>query len=172
MSSSHWGGIAQRFRPFCLNMIELQSSYMIKDKSVGIIPVRKDVSGFSFLLIHQVVGHWAFPKGHPNPGETEQETASRELFEETGLPDTTYCILDDFRYVQHYSFDKDGEIIDKEVVFFLGLVDNPAEIKILPDEVQNFAWLSFTASIERLTYKDSHDMIVAAYEHIKRAPAV
>ena len=108
---------------------------MVKDKSVGIIPARQDASGFSFLLIHQVIGHWAFPKGHPNPGETEQETASRELFEETGLPDTAYHIPDDFRYVQHYSFDKDGETIDKDVIFFLGIIDNPIEIKGLKKQM-------------------------------------
>lgn len=145
---------------------------MIKDKSVGIIPVRKDASVFSFLLIHQVVGHWAFPKGHPNPGETERDTASRELLEETGLPNTAYRILDDFRYVQHYSFDKNGETVEKEVVFFLGLVDSSSEIKTLPDEVQDFDWLSFTASLEKLTYKDSRDMLTVAHEYINKAPAV
>jgi len=28
---------------------------------------------------------WGFPKGHMEPGETEEETAIRELFEETGI---------------------------------------------------------------------------------------
>ena len=37
-----------------------------------------------FLLIQHQAGHWAFPKGHANPGESPAETARREFAEETG----------------------------------------------------------------------------------------
>ncbi|MBP9749473.1 MAG: NUDIX domain-containing protein [Candidatus Pacebacteria bacterium] len=144
---------------------------MAKDKSVGIIPIRKDAGSLSFLLIHQLVGHWAFPKGHPNADETEIETARRELFEETGIPEDAYRVVDGFRYEQHYSFTKDnGEILDKEVVFFLGLVEAPVDIKILPVEVQSFAWLPFNACVEKLTYEDSREMLIAAHKYINEAP--
>lgn len=141
---------------------------MAQDKSIGVIPVRRDDNDFLFLLVHQVVGHWAFPKGHPNPGETELETALRELNEETSI---SKCqIVEDFRYTQTYSFVENGETTNKEVIFFIGFVSND-EIKIMEDEVQAFAWLPFDECMERLTYDESRTMLRTAYQHIKETAA-
>ena len=41
--------------------------------------------GDKVLVIQQVKGHWGFPKGHVENGETEIETALREIKEETNL---------------------------------------------------------------------------------------
>ena len=38
------------------------------------------------MVKHRAGGHWAFPKGHVEKGETETETAVREVLEETGVP--------------------------------------------------------------------------------------
>lgn len=141
---------------------------MAQDKSIGVIPVRRDDNDFLFLLVHQVVGHWAFPKGHPDLGETEFETALRELGEETGI---SKCkIVEDFRYTQTYSFVENAETINKEVVFFIGFVSND-EIKIMEDEIQSFAWLSFDECMERLTYNESRTMLGTAHQHIKETAA-
>ena len=37
------------------------------------------------LIRHKNGGHWAFPKGHVEKKETEEDTALREIREETGL---------------------------------------------------------------------------------------
>jgi 8-oxo-dGTP pyrophosphatase MutT (NUDIX family) len=38
------------------------------------------------LLVHgRLSNKWSFPKGHCKRGETDLETATRELYEETGL---------------------------------------------------------------------------------------
>jgi len=49
----------------------------------GLIIVSPDVS--KILLVKGPTGKWSFPKGHPNPGETEIDCAHRELKEETGI---------------------------------------------------------------------------------------
>lgn len=141
---------------------------MILDKSVGIIPVRRDDNDFLFLLVHQVLGHWAFPKGHPNPEETELETALRELREETGIKESK--IVDDFKYTQQYSFEEGAELVDKEVVFFIGFVGDE-KIQVMEDEIQAFEWLSFDKCMERLTYDNSRAMLKTAYQHIKETVA-
>ena len=56
------------------------------EKSCGAIIWReKDGKPHVLVLQHQNGGHWAFPKGHVEDKETEEQTAVREIFEETGL---------------------------------------------------------------------------------------
>ncbi len=54
-------------------------------KSCGVIPYRLRNGKREYLVLMQTNGSWSFPKGHMEPGETETETALRELYEETGL---------------------------------------------------------------------------------------
>lgn len=54
-------------------------------KSCGVIPYRLRDGKREYLVLMQTNGSWSFPKGHMEPGETETETALRELWEETGL---------------------------------------------------------------------------------------
>ena len=59
---------------------------MLHEKSCGAIVYRKYHGNLEILLIKHVnSGHWSFPKGHVEAGETEVETALREIKEETGI---------------------------------------------------------------------------------------
>ena len=62
---------------------------MIKEKSCGAV-IYRSVNGKRqyFLLLNKkknAKGHWGFPKGHIELGESEEDTAIREVYEETGL---------------------------------------------------------------------------------------
>lgn len=53
-------------------------------KKCGIILYNMDTQ--KYLLVHGKKSmKWGFPKGHMEPGETEEETAHREFYEETGI---------------------------------------------------------------------------------------
>ena len=54
-------------------------------KSCGVIPYRWHGEKKEYLVLLQTNHCWSFPKGHMEKGETEQQTALRELYEETGL---------------------------------------------------------------------------------------
>ena len=88
---------------------------MIFEKSCGAIVYRKFHGNTELLLIkHANGGHWSFPKGHVEPGETELETAAREIREETGIE----VIIDPtFREIVSYSPKKDTQ---KDVIYFFG----------------------------------------------------
>ena len=59
---------------------------MGKEKSCGAVVFRKSASKLEFIAVKSKAnGHWGFPKGHVETGESEAETAIREVFEETGL---------------------------------------------------------------------------------------
>lgn len=121
----------------------------MKDECFGIVPIFGKEADALFLLIQHQAGHWAFPKGHANPGESPAETARREFLEETGISD--FEMLDEPTFTEHYSFVKDGEPIEKTVTYFLGFV-NSMEVVLQEEEVQNSAWLSFDEAIKRITF--------------------
>jgi phosphohistidine phosphatase len=54
-------------------------------RQASAIPYRKQDGALEFLLITSQKGHWIFPKGIIDPGETPEETALKESFEEAGI---------------------------------------------------------------------------------------
>lgn len=114
------------------------------EKSCGAVVFNGD----KVLVIQQVKGHWGFPKGHVEPGETEVETAKREIKEETNLD---VEINDKYRYVEHYSPE---EGIEKDVVFFIA-EKTGGEIKVQEEEVLSTEWLLPKDALERVTYDSS-----------------
>ena len=62
------------------------------EKSCGAIVL----DGGKILVIQQAEGHWGFPKGHVEAGETEVQTAIREIKEETNYD---VEVNENFRYV-------------------------------------------------------------------------
>ncbi|MEP6490320.1 NUDIX domain-containing protein [Microcoleus vaginatus GB2-A3] len=121
----------------------------MKDECFGIVPIFGKEADALFLLIQHQAGHWAFPKGHANPGESPAETARREFEEETGISD--FEMLDEPTFTEHYSFVKDGEPIEKTVTYFLGFV-NSVEVVLQEEEIQNSAWLPFEEAVKRITF--------------------
>ena len=96
-----------------------------KEKSCGCIIFDND----QVLLIRQVQGHWTFPKGHVENNETEEETAIREVKEETNCDAK---IIDGFRFKYSYVVKKDnGEERDKDVILFVG---RPITKNLIPQE--------------------------------------
>ena len=130
------------------------------EKSCGIVLFHSD----DFLIIQHSAksngseGHWDFPKGHIEDNETELETASRELQEETGIGDFT--LIDNFKYTISYNFRKKNQLVSKEVVFFLA--ESSTRQVQLSSEHQNYAWLDFNSAYDRLTYSSAKEVIVKA----------
>jgi 8-oxo-dGTP diphosphatase len=60
-------------------------------RAAGGLVIRDDGDATRVLLVHRPRGDWTFPKGKADPGETDRETALREVEEETGLR----CVLGD-----------------------------------------------------------------------------
>jgi bis(5'-nucleosidyl)-tetraphosphatase len=142
----------------------------MKDESFGIIPIHEKAGSRHFLLIHQTKGHWAFPKGHAEPGETPAQTALRELGEETGIEPVE--LLTDEQFTEHYTFiTKKGVRVDKTVTFFIGHVDDPA-VTVQPEEVQDHAWLDAEAARERLTFPEARELFGRVMSYLDRQASV
>lgn len=125
---------------------------MIKEKSCGAVIV----NGEEILLIKHNQGHWSFPKGHIEFGETEVETALREIKEETDL---TVEIVDSIREVSTYS-PREGVV--KDVIFFWGLC-NEKEVNLQVSEVCEYKWLTYRECFSLLTYDKDKDILKKIY---------
>src|SRR5262245_12928592 len=107
-------------------------------ESAGIVVFTIQKDGVKYLLLHYPHGHWDFAKGKVEPGETQQETALRELKEETGLEaEIIPGFLEAFSYI--YT-EKDGQLATKKVSFFLG--QTFSDEVALSYEHDGYAWLS------------------------------
>ncbi|MEZ5315548.1 MAG: NUDIX domain-containing protein [Chlamydiales bacterium] len=109
------------------------------EHSFGIIPLRWKNKRWETLLVKHIAGHWAFPKGHPKEGENFQETASRELYEETSLRIVRFLPFKPLS--ESYVIQKEGRKIQKRVTYFLAEVKE--EVSIQVEEIEDFKWLAF-----------------------------
>ena len=127
-----------------------------KELSAGIITARGQSCSRDYLILkHENGGHWSFPKGHLETGETPQEAAVRELREETGL--TVQEIFSDFNLKTSYTFERGGREIFKTVIYFLGIVSRASVI--LSSEHTNYQWLPYRKCRGELTYENDKKLL-------------
>jgi 8-oxo-dGTP pyrophosphatase MutT (NUDIX family) len=107
-------------------------------------------------------GVWALPKGLIAPGEDAQETARREVEEETGVRARPVAKLGDVRYVYTQSWGAaKGERVFKVVSFYLfrysggRLGDLPPA---LAHEVAEARWLPLADAPSLLAYAGEREM--------------
>ena len=101
---------------------------------------------------------WSLPKGHLEAGETEQQTAVREVAEETGIRGQVIGKLGtiDFWFVA------DGRRVHKTVHHFLLLALDPVHGLELSDEdveVSEVAWVPLEELPARLAYADERRLL-------------
>ena len=119
---------------------------MREEKSCGALCFLEDENGRQVLLVkHRAGGHWAFPKGHVEAGESEEETACREVLEETGVQ---IEILPGYRQTNRYS-PRRG--VMKEVVYFRARALT-SETRPQPEEIRVAKFVSIPEAMALLTY--------------------
>ena len=105
------------------------------EKSCGVLPYRIVNGQPEFLLVCESFSRrWSIPKGHVEAGETDVQTALRELYEETGLTarlDTTRAASVEYA-ISGYA--------RKKVVFYLGEVEG--DPKVREGEIDKYKWVT------------------------------
>lgn len=124
----------------------------MKQSSFGIIPLKSVAKNqWEVLLIQHQAGHWSFPKGHSEKGEEPQQTAERELLEETGLQISQF--LSDHPFIEKYWFMTKGIKIEKTVTYFLAIVKG--EIKLQEEEIKHYMWVPLEKAEEYVSFKEA-----------------
>ncbi len=137
---------------------------MIREKSCGAVVYKREKGELLFLVEHMIQGHTSLPKGHVEGNETEEETALREIREETNLEaqlDTS------FRHTITYS-PREGVI--KDVVFF---VAEAREGRMINQEceVSGLEWLPYAQAAEAMTFGSDRETLRLACQHLTSAGA-
>lgn len=112
---------------------------MIYEKSCGAVVFTRMNNEIQYLLIRNLTGIYGFPKGHVEQGETEEQTALREVFEEVGL---AVKLVSGFRSEDEHPIPQKENTM-KQIIYFLGEYSNQ----------------EFTYQIEELT-----DALLTDYE--------
>lgn len=138
------------------------------------------------VVLRQMRGHWwiaaiepagrasvlALPKGLVDPGERPEQTALREVREETGVEAQLVAKLGDIKYVYTRSW-AGGERVFKVVSFFLLCYKSGKLGDITPEmrvEVARAEWIPLDDAPRRLAYKGERGMAAKAIEYVERNP--
>jgi len=150
------------FRPRSIRL-ELHTARKRKTrKSCGAVVYRRRMGKPRFLVIqHENGGHWGFPKGHVAAGESEMETATREIEEETGL---RVHFREGFYERIYYLTPKERR---KEVVYFLSRVRRP-RVRAQAGEIRTYRWLPYWETRELLTYENTKLILDKASDYISQ----
>ena len=120
---------------------------MLFEKSCGFVVYRDTDQGREYLIIQVSHGEYGFPKGHVEEGETELETAIRELKEETALE---VQVVEGFRREIAYRL-KANMNITKQAVYFLGKA-KAGQLVCQESELLGAEFLSLDQALARLTF--------------------
>jgi bis(5'-nucleosidyl)-tetraphosphatase len=123
------------------------------EQSVGAVikhqnSLESDEESSEFLLLRNRRGFWGFPQGHKEKGESEIQTVTREVFEETGIR-----ALDIRSYIGkiNYSYFRgDGMKSEKQVTFYFATTPI-REIKISVEHA-DFKWVTLADAINMLDH--------------------
>ena len=133
---------------------------MRTEKSCGAVVFRNKNDNIQVLLIrHLNGGHWAFPKGHVEKGETEEQTALREVLEETGL-----AVELDNRYRQVVSYSPKKDVV-KNVVYFVATASSDAATVAQEEEISQIVWVDMHNAADYVSFDNDKKVLLGAIEH-------
>ena len=125
--------------------------------SCGAIVFRKIMGEYRYLVIkNNRSAHWSFPKGHDEMGETYEQTAKREVLEETGLH---IKLIPGFQETSNYMIQNR---ISKSVILYAASTKDTNTV-IQEEEIEDYCWLSYDQCMERLKFENDRVIL----EHVR-----
>ena len=136
--------------------------------SAGGIVFRHAEEGIEIVLgVRTAERLWALPKGTPDAGETLEETALREVREETGLE---VRIVDTVGQVEYWYTASDGGRVQKTVHYYL-MEPTGGDTANHDDEFDSVEWRHLSEAERLLTHRNQLPMLHRAWEQIARISA-
>lgn len=131
------------------------------EKSCGAVVFTRANGEIRYVLAQNLEGYYGFPKGHMEPGETETQTALREIREEVGLQPR---LLDGFRTCDEHPIPAKPGVM-KQVVYFLAEYENQ-EISFQKEELLSAPLVSFEEAMELFVFESSKRILKEARDFL------
>ena len=134
---------------YVVNYYKLENNFKYEN-SCGAIVFNENTEKVLLVKMHN--GNWGFPKGHIESNETKEETAIREVFEETNIK---IKIIPNFEREIKYI---PNENTIKKVTFFAGITQEENVI-VETHEIEDFKWCTYEEALKSVTYKLQKDVL-------------
>ena len=105
-------------------------------------------------------GNVAFPKGHLEEGESEEQAAAREMVEETGLQNPR--MVRKLGIVSRLSKEDSGETVFKDIHLFLMQINSFIHGKA----EEQYGWFSYEEALEKLSFQEEKDFLKKIWPEI------
>lgn len=142
----------------------MANSTIARDEAFGIVPILQTNHARQFLLIQHNAGHWGFPKGHADPGESALQAACREFVEETGISD--YTIIEGVSFSEQYPFTRGGQKFEKTVIYFPAWVKSTT-VHCQEQEIQAYVWADYEQAIARLSFEGAKNVLIQVNQYLR-----
>jgi mutator protein MutT len=137
----------------------------MKEVSAGGVVFSRTDDQLKIMLIEDRYGKWSLPKGKIEKGETPEETALREIREETGIIGK---IIEPLETIYYQYFHPSQGSIDKEVHFFL-VEKMDGKIQVQIEEIRSVHWLDPMEAWRIQSesgYENNHNVIRKAFHRL------
>lgn len=133
------------------------------EKSCGAVAFTRRNGQILYLIVEEQSGFHSFPKGHMENGETEIETARREIFEETGL---SPAFLEGFRLQDEYDLAEKPDT-RKRVTYFLAEFGKE---NLIPQEgeIRKILLLPCEEALHIFEHANNRRVLMAAHEFLTK----
>jgi 8-oxo-dGTP pyrophosphatase MutT (NUDIX family) len=143
---------------------------MLKEFSCGAVIYKMKNDNPLFLLVNSKRnGIWGFPKGHIENGESEKETARREIFEETGIKNIEF--IKNFRQEDVYNIIDgtancaDERQVEKHSIYFLASALE-GTLDFDKNEILELKWVDINQAQDLISFINQRKIINSAYNLI------
>ncbi|MDX1674356.1 MAG: NUDIX hydrolase [Longimicrobiales bacterium] len=133
------------------------------ETSAGGVVYRRDAGAPLFLLIRDPYENWGLPKGHIEPGESVEETAVREVREETGIDGLE---LREPLGTIDWFFREGPDLIHKYCHFFLMETATEDTEPQLDEGITECVWLPLEEALTTLTYDNARSVLELAGDRV------
>ena len=136
--------------------------HCLYERSCGAVVFCRADGNLRFLLIkNRRSANWGFPKGHVENYETAEQTARREVREETGL---RIRLLPGFSCQSEYVI---SGVIEKSVTIFLAEAQD-RHITVQEAEIEDYLWVDYQKAMQLLKFDNDRNTMRRAYGFLKR----
>jgi 8-oxo-dGTP pyrophosphatase MutT (NUDIX family) len=129
----------------------------VREYTAGGVVFRRVDERIEILMIQDRLGRWTIPKGHVEEGESLEQTAVREVAEETGL---THLRLGEKLDKLHFFYRKEGKLIFMTTFVFLmeALGDTDAIVPEDSEGIVDAKWFDSERALGLIEYRDTEKL--------------